>query len=201
VGRSQAEGLCAEHGRRSFRLDEHAASRSSCFTVEPGFGGGERQTVDCIKICSPDAKELNEWAVGNLGYGLRTFRCEHARLGAGDHAAGGDSPGRSAAGKEDARVARWGRPGRRASARTRGCRRGRAAARSGLKRSQRTYVFAAQSGYVLKLGGLVSARRLLHGSRPSVEASDDNAPVGRGKANAESILQSRSRVMHESAPH
>ena len=49
--------------------------RASCFTLEPGFGGGDRQTVDYIKVCSPDPKELNEWAVGNLGYGLRSCRC------------------------------------------------------------------------------------------------------------------------------
>jgi hypothetical protein len=51
--------------------------RASCFTLEPGFGGGERQTVAYIKVCSPDPKELNEWAVGNLGYGLRNLRCPH----------------------------------------------------------------------------------------------------------------------------
>ena len=51
--------------------------RASCFTLEPGFGGGARQTVDYIKVCSPDPKELNEWAVGNLGYGLRNVRCQH----------------------------------------------------------------------------------------------------------------------------
>ena len=51
--------------------------RASCFTLEPGFGGGDRQTVDYIKVCSPDPKELNEWAVGNLGYGLRSLRCQH----------------------------------------------------------------------------------------------------------------------------
>ena len=44
--------------------------RASCFTLEPGFGGGDRQTVDYIKVCSPDPKELDEWAVGILGYGL-----------------------------------------------------------------------------------------------------------------------------------
>lgn len=51
--------------------------RASCFTLEPGFGGGEQQTVDFIKVCSPDPKELNEWALGNLGYGLRNVRCQH----------------------------------------------------------------------------------------------------------------------------
>jgi hypothetical protein len=51
--------------------------RASCFTLEPGFGGGDRQTVAYIKVCSPDPKELNEWAVGNLGYGLRSLRCQH----------------------------------------------------------------------------------------------------------------------------
>ena len=45
--------------------------------LEPGFGGGDRQTVDYIKVCSPDPKELNEWAVANLGYGLRNLRCQH----------------------------------------------------------------------------------------------------------------------------
>ena len=49
--------------------------RASCFTLEPGFAGGIRQTVDYIKVCSPDPKELNEWAFGNLGYGLRSLRC------------------------------------------------------------------------------------------------------------------------------
>jgi hypothetical protein len=51
--------------------------RASCFTLEPGFAGGTRQTVDYIKVCSPDPKELNEWAFGNLGYGLRSLRCQH----------------------------------------------------------------------------------------------------------------------------
>ena len=51
--------------------------RASCFTLERAFGGGDRQTVDYIKVCSPDPKELNEWAVGNLGYGLRSLRCQH----------------------------------------------------------------------------------------------------------------------------
>ena len=51
--------------------------RASCFTLEPGFAGGTPQTVDYIKVCSPDPKELNEWAVGNLGFGLRSQRCQH----------------------------------------------------------------------------------------------------------------------------
>ena len=51
--------------------------RAGCFTLEPGFGGGDRQTVAYIKVCSPDPKELNEWAVANLGYGLRSLRCQH----------------------------------------------------------------------------------------------------------------------------
>jgi hypothetical protein len=50
--------------------------RANCFTLEPGFGGGTRQTADYIKVCSPDPKALNEWAVGNLGYGLRNLRCQ-----------------------------------------------------------------------------------------------------------------------------
>jgi hypothetical protein len=51
--------------------------RAGCFTLDPGFGGGGRQTVEFIKVCSPDPKELNEWAVANLGYGLRGQRCQH----------------------------------------------------------------------------------------------------------------------------
>ena len=51
--------------------------RANCFTLEPGFGGGERPTVAYIKVCSPDPRELNEWALGNLGYGLRSLRCHH----------------------------------------------------------------------------------------------------------------------------
>ena len=47
--------------------------RAGCLTLEPGFGGGDRQTVAYIKVCSPEPKELNEWAVGNLGYGLRSL--------------------------------------------------------------------------------------------------------------------------------
>jgi hypothetical protein len=61
-------------------LSERASTRlhrASCFTLEPGFGGGRRQTADYIKVCSPEPKELNEWAVGNLGYGLRNLRCQH----------------------------------------------------------------------------------------------------------------------------
>ena len=68
-------------------LSERASTplhRTGCFTLEPGFGGGARQTADYIKVCSPEAKELNEWAVANLGYGLRSQRCStatRARLG------------------------------------------------------------------------------------------------------------------------
>ena len=51
--------------------------RAGCFTLEPGFGGGARQTADYVKVCSPEPKELNEWAVANLGYGLRNQRCQH----------------------------------------------------------------------------------------------------------------------------
>lgn len=53
--------------------------RAGCFTLEPGFGGGSRQTADFIKICSPDPKELNEWARANVGYGLRSQRCQHCQ--------------------------------------------------------------------------------------------------------------------------
>jgi len=28
-------------------------------------------------VCSPDPKELNEWARGNLEFGLRNLRCQH----------------------------------------------------------------------------------------------------------------------------
>ena len=56
--------------------------RASCFTLEPGFGGGERQTVAYIKVCSPEPKELNEWAVGNLGYGLRSLALPSLRADA-----------------------------------------------------------------------------------------------------------------------
>ena len=51
--------------------------RADCFTLEPGFGGGVRQTADYIKVCSPEPKELNEWAIANFGYGLRNQRCQH----------------------------------------------------------------------------------------------------------------------------
>jgi hypothetical protein len=51
--------------------------RASCFTLEPGFGGGSRQTADFIKVCSPNPNELNDWALANLGYGLRSLRCQH----------------------------------------------------------------------------------------------------------------------------
>ena len=62
------------------RLSDRASTRlhwASCFTLEPGFGGGDRQTVDYIKVCSPDPKQLNEWALANLEYGLRNPRCQH----------------------------------------------------------------------------------------------------------------------------
>jgi hypothetical protein len=57
--------------------DSTRLHRANCFTLEPGFAGGTRQTVDYIKVCSPDPKELNEWAFGNLGYGLHSLRCQH----------------------------------------------------------------------------------------------------------------------------
>jgi hypothetical protein len=57
--------------------DSTRLHRASCFTLEPGFGGGTRQTVDYLKVCSPEPKELNEWAVGNLGYGLHSLPCQH----------------------------------------------------------------------------------------------------------------------------
>src|SRR5205085_1362138 len=57
--------------------DSTRLHRASCFTLEPGFGGGGQQTADYIKVCSPEPKELDEWAVANLGYGLRSLRCQH----------------------------------------------------------------------------------------------------------------------------
>jgi hypothetical protein len=57
--------------------DSTRLHRAGCFTLEAGFGGGARQTAEYIKVCSPEPKELNEWAVANLGYGLRSLRCQH----------------------------------------------------------------------------------------------------------------------------
>ncbi len=51
--------------------------RANCFTLEPGFAGGTQQTVDYIKVGSADPKELDQWAVANLSYGLRSLRCQH----------------------------------------------------------------------------------------------------------------------------
>ena len=51
--------------------------RATCFTLKPGFGGGADQTGEQIKVCSPDPKELDQWAVANLGHGLWTLRCQH----------------------------------------------------------------------------------------------------------------------------
>jgi hypothetical protein len=51
--------------------------RAGCFTLEPGFGGGAIQTGEQIKVCSPEPKELDQWAVANLGFGLRSLRCQH----------------------------------------------------------------------------------------------------------------------------
>jgi hypothetical protein len=57
--------------------DSTRIHRATCFTLEPGFGGGRRQTDAYIKICSADPKTLNEWARAHLGYGLRSQRCRH----------------------------------------------------------------------------------------------------------------------------
>ncbi len=77
MGRSQAARLRAEHRQRAIRTASTRLHRAGCFTLEPGFGGGTRQTADYIKVCSPEPKELNEWAVANLGFGLRDLRCQH----------------------------------------------------------------------------------------------------------------------------
>ena len=58
--------------------------RASCFTLEPGFGGGDRQTVDYIKVCSPDpegaqrvgGREPRVWATQPA---LPALRAELAR--------------------------------------------------------------------------------------------------------------------------
>ena len=45
------------------------------------------QTVDYINVCSADPEELDEWAIGNHGYGLRNLRgqqCEPSLLGLTD---------------------------------------------------------------------------------------------------------------------
>jgi hypothetical protein len=57
--------------------DSTRIHRATCFTLEPGFGGGRRQTEAYVKICSADPKKLNEWARAHLGYGLRSQRCQH----------------------------------------------------------------------------------------------------------------------------
>jgi len=51
--------------------------RASCFTLEPGSGGGELQTETYVKVRSWNPRELDEWAQGNLGFGLRNLRCRH----------------------------------------------------------------------------------------------------------------------------
>jgi len=51
--------------------------RAHCHTLEPGFGGDREQTGAQIKVCSPDPKELDQWAVANIGFGLRSVRCQH----------------------------------------------------------------------------------------------------------------------------
>jgi len=48
------------------------ASRSSRASV-----AGRRRREKQIKVCSPDPKELNEWAIGNLGFGPRSLRCQY----------------------------------------------------------------------------------------------------------------------------
>jgi hypothetical protein len=77
MGRQAPAGLRAHTDSGLSDPDSTRLHRANCFTLEPGFAGGTRQTVDYIKVCSPDPKELNEWAVGNLGYGLRSLRCQH----------------------------------------------------------------------------------------------------------------------------
>ena len=50
--------------------------RAVCFTLEPGFGGGaSRRGADQGVLAGP--KELDQWAVANLGFGLRSLRCQH----------------------------------------------------------------------------------------------------------------------------
>jgi hypothetical protein len=49
--------------------------RASCVTLEPGCG--EAQTREQIKVCSPDPRGLDQWAVANLKFGLRGLRCQH----------------------------------------------------------------------------------------------------------------------------
>ena len=51
--------------------------RADCFTLQPGSGGGELQTVAYFKVCSSDPKELDVWAQGFYGQGLRSLRCQH----------------------------------------------------------------------------------------------------------------------------
>jgi hypothetical protein len=51
--------------------------RASCFTLQPGSGGGDLQTESYIKICSWNPRELDQWAQAQLGAGLRKLRCRH----------------------------------------------------------------------------------------------------------------------------
>ena len=51
--------------------------RASCYTLEPGSGGGDLQTETYIKVCSWNPRDLDEWARANMGGGLRNLRCHH----------------------------------------------------------------------------------------------------------------------------
>jgi hypothetical protein len=51
--------------------------KASCFTIQPGSGGGDLQTESYIKVCSWDPSELDGSAHANLNGGLRDLRCQH----------------------------------------------------------------------------------------------------------------------------
>lgn len=50
--------------------------RADCQSLAPGSGGGEKQTESYIKVCSTHGRELDDWAIRQLGRGLRELRCK-----------------------------------------------------------------------------------------------------------------------------
>lgn len=58
--------------------------RADCHSPAPGSGGGEKQTESYIKVCSTHGRELDDWAIEELGCGLKELRrklCNPSSLG------------------------------------------------------------------------------------------------------------------------
>ena len=76
VGRQAPARICAQHPPRLLRSGEHPASPSGLLHARAWLRWRGDPDGRANQGLLAGSEGLNEWAVGNLGYGLRSLRCQ-----------------------------------------------------------------------------------------------------------------------------